>query len=206
VGLAQAGAAVDEQRVVGPARRFHHGQRRGVREGVRRTDDEILEGVPRVQRHPQAARFQRAALGRFLVFRGGRGRFGRRPGAVHHEGDRQLLVSGGAERLADQRQVVLFEPVLVKAVRDRQRQLPGTFIPDRFDHPDPALEHVRRHGGRQEFARLRPDLLRLARFHENPLPASVRQSRTAGGSGTIQNSPAVFRLLPASFRLGWKGL
>jgi hypothetical protein len=36
VGLAEADAAVDEERVVGPRRRLGDRQRRGVREAVRR--------------------------------------------------------------------------------------------------------------------------------------------------------------------------
>ena len=53
VGLAQPGVAVDEQRVVGLARRFCNGDRSGVREPVRGADDEGLEDVlgiePRLQ-------------------------------------------------------------------------------------------------------------------------------------------------------------
>jgi hypothetical protein len=44
VGLAEAGLAVDEQRVVGAARVFGDGTRRGVGERVRLTDDEGVEG------------------------------------------------------------------------------------------------------------------------------------------------------------------
>jgi hypothetical protein len=49
VGLAQAGVAVDEQRVVGLRGSLGDGDRRGVREPVARADDEGLEGVLRVQ-------------------------------------------------------------------------------------------------------------------------------------------------------------
>ena len=50
VGLAQAGRAVDEQRVVGPARALGDRERGGVGEAVRRADDELVEGVAGVQR------------------------------------------------------------------------------------------------------------------------------------------------------------
>ena len=48
VGLAQAGVAVDEQRVVLPGRGLGHGEGGGVGEAVGRADDEGVEGVPRV--------------------------------------------------------------------------------------------------------------------------------------------------------------
>ena len=49
VGLAQAGVAVDEQRVVGLGRRLGDRDRGGVGEPVARADDERVEGVLRVQ-------------------------------------------------------------------------------------------------------------------------------------------------------------
>ena len=49
VGLAQPGVAVDEQRVVGLARRLGHRDGRRVGEAVGGADDEGLEGVLRVQ-------------------------------------------------------------------------------------------------------------------------------------------------------------
>ena len=60
VGLAQAGRAVDEQRVVGPAGALGHRQRGGVGEAVRRADDELVERVAGVER----ARGPRAGRGR----------------------------------------------------------------------------------------------------------------------------------------------
>ncbi len=47
--LPQTRAAVDEERVVGLRRRFGDGQRRRVREPVRRPDDEVVERVLRVR-------------------------------------------------------------------------------------------------------------------------------------------------------------
>ena len=49
VGLAQAGLAVDEERVVGLGRRLGHRDRGGVGEPVAGADDEGLEGVLRVE-------------------------------------------------------------------------------------------------------------------------------------------------------------
>ena len=61
VGLAQPGVAVDQQRVVGLARRLGHRDGRGVGEAVGRADHEGLEGVLRVEpglagRGPRRAR------------------------------------------------------------------------------------------------------------------------------------------------------
>ena len=49
VGLAESDAAVDEERVVGARRRFRHRAAGRVRELVRRSDDEGVERVARVQ-------------------------------------------------------------------------------------------------------------------------------------------------------------
>ena len=49
MGLAQADAAVDEQRVIGVSRRLADAQGGGVGEPVGGPDDEALEGEPRVQ-------------------------------------------------------------------------------------------------------------------------------------------------------------
>ena len=62
VRLAEAGAAVDQERVVGLAGRLGDGQRRGVREAVRRADHERVERVLRQER--RAAIGARRRLGR----------------------------------------------------------------------------------------------------------------------------------------------
>ena len=49
VGLADAGRAVEEERVVGLAGQLGDGERGGVGEAVRVADDELLEGVLRVE-------------------------------------------------------------------------------------------------------------------------------------------------------------
>ena len=52
--LAEAGAAVDEERVVGLRRRLRDGERRGVGEAVRRADHEQVERV--LEAHRAAGR------------------------------------------------------------------------------------------------------------------------------------------------------
>ena len=49
VGLAEAGRAVKEERVVGLARELRDGQRGCVSEPVAGADDETLEGMSRVE-------------------------------------------------------------------------------------------------------------------------------------------------------------
>jgi hypothetical protein len=49
VGLAESRVAVDEERVVRLGRRFGDRDRRGVGEPVRLPDDEVVEGVLRIQ-------------------------------------------------------------------------------------------------------------------------------------------------------------
>ncbi len=64
VGLAQPGVAVDQQRVVGLARRLGDGDRGGVREPVGRADHEGLEDVLRVEPGLQGGAGGLAAGGR----------------------------------------------------------------------------------------------------------------------------------------------
>ena len=66
VGLAQADAAIEEQRVEARAgRAFRHAAGAGMGEFVRLADDEGVEGEARLQRHdPVGARLGRAELGR----------------------------------------------------------------------------------------------------------------------------------------------
>ena len=83
VGLAQSGAAVDEQRVVGAGRLLGDGDGRGVREAVARADDEGLEGVLVVEPAVLAAGAGRAGAGAGTVVRGrGRGPGARRPASA----------------------------------------------------------------------------------------------------------------------------
>ena len=77
VRLSQPGVAVDEQRVEGGARGFRGRQRRGVRETVRWTDDEGVEGELRVQvGRSGVGRGGHQGGGVVLLFLLGRGRGG----------------------------------------------------------------------------------------------------------------------------------
>ena len=56
--LAQPGAAVDEQRIVGAPGRIHHRQSRRMRERIRRPHHEVVERVPRIERPAHVVGFQ----------------------------------------------------------------------------------------------------------------------------------------------------
>ena len=109
VGLAEAGPAVDEERVVRLRGSFRDGQRRRVREAVRGADD---EGVERV------LRLDRGRGGRLLR------RLFQRPGAldvvVDRELDAALLAGRVAHGGADQVDEVPFDPLAREVVRDRE--------------------------------------------------------------------------------------
>ena len=110
VRLAETHAAVDEERVVGARRRFSNRATRRVRELIRRADDERVERVAGIQA-PQAVRRRRDRA----VERGGLVgvqrdiRVGLRVG---HEIDDQLRPFQLRHRLADDRPVMLRQPVL----------------------------------------------------------------------------------------------
>ena len=74
VGLAQPGVAVDQQRVVGLARRLGHRDGGRVREPVGRADDEGLEGVLRVEPGLERAAARRRSSRSVDVGALGRGR------------------------------------------------------------------------------------------------------------------------------------
>jgi hypothetical protein len=68
VCLSEAGAAVDEERVVGLSRRLGDCERGRVREAVRRPDDEEVEGVLRVQALAEPRRRRGLELLRLVEF------------------------------------------------------------------------------------------------------------------------------------------
>ena len=89
VGLAEAGAAVDEERVVRLRRRLGDGERGGVGEAVGRADDEGVEGVLRVEAAALGPRLRCGRLAR-------PGRLdGVEPAAVSGDGLRVLRQSAG---------------------------------------------------------------------------------------------------------------
>ena len=117
MGLAEAGAAVDEERVVGLRRRFGHGQRGRVREAVRRADHERVERVLRVEPaalgpsrqaldHGKEAFLPRAVLRRRLALVG------------HPELDRALVADDVADGSADQAEEMSLDPVARELARD----------------------------------------------------------------------------------------
>jgi hypothetical protein len=149
VGLAETHPAVQEQRVVGVPGSFGDGQAGGVGEPVGGPNDEVGEGVARVEVGRAAlatdpAWFQPDLLVR-SVGRSVPGRPVRRPGRAgdrravprrrgfegrlllrlgpirgrHDELDLDAVADDPRERLADQRSIAGLEPVLGEAVRDR---------------------------------------------------------------------------------------
>ena len=173
VGLAKADPAVQEERVVGVPRALRDRQAGGVGQPVGRPDDEVGEGVARVEVgraalatdpgrfHPDvlAGRsLRRRAEGR----RAGSGRRGFR-GRPDDEFHLDAVADDPGEGLADQRAIAGLEPILREAVRDRD--------------PEPLLVHVDELGvaqprlvvgGRQGDLELTeggsPDLLRVHSF------------------------------------------
>ena len=101
VGLAEAGLAVDEQRVVRLRRRLRDGDRRGVREPVAGADHEGVEGVLRVQPRlaGRAGRAGGAARTGGWSVRSGHHRFCRRrhPAAWSRASRTSITASDGSE-------------------------------------------------------------------------------------------------------------
>ena len=125
VGLAEAHAAVQEERVVGVAGPLGDGQAGRVGEPVGRADDEVRERVARVEvgrrrprRRPGSARAGPAGAGDGgRVPRPARPRFaGAAPATADDELDLDAVADDPGERLADQRAVAGLEPVLGEAV------------------------------------------------------------------------------------------
>ena len=173
VGLAEADPAVQEERVVGVAGALGDRQAGGVGEAVGRADDEVGEGVARVE----VGRATLAADTRGL--RPGRAassawRPGARPAAApprascprpprvgaDDELDLDAVADDPGQRLGDQRAVARLEPVLREAVRDRDPE-PLVVHVDERGVTEPRLEV----GGRERHLQLAeggaPDLLRV---------------------------------------------
>ena len=122
VGLAEPGAAVDEERIVGLGRRLGYGECGRVREAVRRADHEQVERVFRVDTRRRARWVGGLARGG-----GGRSRlFVARANGVRALGDRELnaaLVPGHvADAGADQAEEVPLDPLAGEVVRNRDRE------------------------------------------------------------------------------------
>ncbi len=175
VGLAEADAAVQEERVVGVARSLGDGQAGGVGQAVGRPDDEVREGVARVDEGRPALA---ADTGRFephllalATRRGARRRGdGRRAGAcsvrftgrvgrgADDEFDLDAVADDARQRLADQRAVARLEPVLGEPVRDGDPEALLIDV-DQLGVAQPRLE-IRRRERDLEFSQGgSPDLL-----------------------------------------------
>ena len=121
VRLAEPDSAVDEQRVVGARRRFGDGAARGVRELIRRADDEGVEGVAGIEAGGPGGGdgggcgFER---GGFVRAERNRRRVGRRSRRRSHREVRPLHLG---HRFADDAGVVLGQPVLEERVRHPDR-------------------------------------------------------------------------------------
>ena len=171
VGLAQADAAVQEERVVGVAGALRDRQRCRVGEAVGRSHDEVREGVAGVE----VGRAARRALGRADPrglhadrLRGDRGGLRLRlAGARDDELDLDAVAHDAGQRLGDQGAVAGLEPVLGEPVGDRD---PEPLIIDVHEVgvAQPRLEV----GGRQRNLQLAkgcsPDLFRVHSFDRVP--------------------------------------
>ena len=122
VGLAEAGVAVDEQRVVLAGRRLGDGQGGGVGEPVGRADHEGVEGVPRVDV------VHRDVTGPPAAREGGR-RGGRRDGprglglgGRDLEGELDVAGPDLGEGVPDEREVAALDALLGQERRHRQRE------------------------------------------------------------------------------------
>ena len=109
VGLAEPGAAVDEEGVVGLRRRLRHGERRGVREAVRRADDEEVEGVLRVQAFAEAGRRRLLGLLRLVELANGE---------PHRALASDRLADGGLDEIEE----VILDPRAREVVGNREHE------------------------------------------------------------------------------------
>jgi hypothetical protein len=118
VRLAEAGAAVDEERVVRLRGRLRDRERRRVREPVRRADHERVERVLRVQALVGRARRRRRC--RLWPIGGLRGRLLTLALLANLQSDRPLVTRELANRGLDEPEEVSLDPLAREVVRDGQ--------------------------------------------------------------------------------------
>ena len=175
VRLAQADAAVQEERVVGVARALGDRQARGMGEAVGRADDEVAERVARVEADRPALRAADPArleahlrAGAALALRRGWRRLGsvstRSDGddLADLELDVHAVADHARQRLADQRPVAGLQPVLGEAVGDGDAEA-AVVDGDERGVLEPGLEVGGRKGDLQLTEGGAPDLLRIHR-------------------------------------------
>ena len=154
VSLPEPGAAVDEERVVCLRRRLGDCERGRVREPIRGSDHEEIEGVLRIELDlGRVAEMQlRLACARLLGNRPGRA--GRKYPLGHRERDRDVVAERLACRAGDEALKVALDPVPGEVVRNRDLEPPVDECPwlgvreprvvSRFADrlPEPPGDHV----------------------------------------------------------------
>ena len=167
MGLAEADSAIQEERVVGVARTLGDRQACRVSEAIGRADDEIREGVARIDvgrpafaahpggLHADGRRGGLRAGCRAIRLAGG----GRDPiCALDRELDLDAVADDPGEGLADQRAIPGLEPVLGESIGDGDPE-PLVVDVDKLRVAKPRLEI----GGRKRYLQLSegsaPDLL-----------------------------------------------
>ena len=197
VRLAQSGGAVDEQRVVGPARRLGHRQRRRLREAVRGAGHERVEGVLRIDVGGSIAGRRRERLG------GGRDRSEADALAgevdeglveiVHRQVElvldadleAQAVVAPVRQRSEDELPVALVDPVLDELGRnlDRQAVLVEVQTPDVLEGGGvDAVGHLLCEDRRRSL----PDDLRIT-DHRHRLPAPRTSTEPSTECGQLSH-------------------
>ena len=127
VCLAESHTAVDEQRVVGPRRRFRDRPAGRVRKLVGRADDERVEGVSRIEARRACHVHQGGhGHGSGTSFDGG-GLLGAQRDAgrvglsLRHEVDGEMTLPDLGQRLGDDARIVFREPVSEEEIRHPNR-------------------------------------------------------------------------------------
>ena len=205
VGLAEADAAVQEQRVVGVAGPLRHGQAGRVGEPVGRADDEVRERVARVEVGRAALAADPRRLDPDLLAARPTAATAPRPARPvrrrrlrrrsDDEFDLDAVAHDPGQRLADQRAVAGLQPVLGEPVRDGDPEALLVDI-DQLRIAQPRLEIRRRQRHLELSEGGSPDLLGVHSF-DGILRCDDRSMGSVGhGSGSPSGSRAS-RMLPS---------
>ena len=161
VGLPEADAAVDEERVVAFAGTLRHRLADGVRELIAAPDDEGIERVVR-------AKIALVASGE----RGARAKFPRRRGGLlgsHVERDADRALGDRPDRALDQVAVVLVEPINVELVRNLEHERRAVEL-QRTEILEPCLVGLARNAPSNLLKRLFPKISDHHRLHHQIVP------------------------------------